>query len=73
MDFKWITAPADVGEAACRFCREITVSKKISKAALHATAIGVYAPYLNGVRLDAAYSLPDGPLITNEFNITATT
>ena len=58
MDFKWITSPTDVGEAACRFCREITVSKKISKAALHATAIGVYAPYLNGVRLGRGILAP---------------
>ncbi len=48
----WITAPVEMGQAACTF--QLTFSllpgKRLRKATLRASAVGVYAPYVNGQR-----------------------
>ena len=47
----WITAPVDCGAAAIEFRRELALDKKVASAQLCASAMGVYALYVNGERL----------------------
>ena len=39
---KWITAPQDMGAAATTFSCRVSPKKKIEKAVLYASAVGVY-------------------------------
>ena len=48
---KWIKSPIDCGVAANSFKKNFTVSKKVICATLYVTALGIYAPHLNGVRV----------------------
>ncbi len=48
---KWITSPQNLYPAAITFQKSFTVEKPIKKATLKASAIGVYAAYINGERV----------------------
>ena len=48
---KWITSPVDFKDAACTFTKEVHIRGKIKKAFLKASAIGIYAPSINGKRV----------------------
>ena len=54
----WITSPIDAGAAAFTYVKEFKISKAIKKATLCASAMGVYAPYLNGARIGNAVLAP---------------
>ncbi len=55
---KWITSPRDAGAAAYTFQKDFTTAKKIASATLYASAMGVYAPYVNGTRVGKAVLAP---------------
>ena len=55
---KWITSPRDAGAAAFTYSKCFALSKKIKKATLYASAMGVYAPYLNSRRVGDAVLAP---------------
>ena len=48
---KWIKAPTDAGVAAHTFRRIINPTSEVKRATLFATAIGIYAVYINGKRI----------------------
>jgi len=48
---KWIKSPVDADVSAHSFKKNFSVAKKPIRATLYATALGIYAPYLNGVRV----------------------
>ncbi|MBR2650104.1 MAG: family 78 glycoside hydrolase catalytic domain, partial [Clostridia bacterium] len=48
---KWITSPRDAGVAAYTYRKEFTARRGIASARLYASAIGVFAPYINGKRV----------------------
>ena len=50
-DAIWIKSPVDTGAAACTFEIKFALNKPVKKATLCATAMGVYAPFLNGKRI----------------------
>ena len=54
----WITAPADLGMAACTFTRELAINKKIKKATAYASAMGVYTFILNGNKVGKGVLAP---------------
>ncbi len=58
MQAKWITSPVDSGAAAYTYQKSFSVEKPIKKATLRATAMGLYAPYLNGKRVGTAVLAP---------------
>ena len=47
----WIKSPVDVGAATVTFCRSFHPSKAVKRATLYATALGVYVPCINGIRV----------------------
>ena len=49
---KWITAASGQGERrpATRLARELEIAKSLRRARLYATALGLYVPFVNGVR-----------------------
>lgn len=47
----WIQSPVNLDGAAMEFRKEFAVEKKVVSATVKATAMGVYALYLNGARL----------------------
>ncbi len=49
---KWITAASGQGERrpATRLARELEIAKPLRHARLYATALGLYVPFVNGVR-----------------------
>ena len=55
---KWITSPKDMGVAVACFCKEFTPKKPIRKATLCASAMGIYALYLNGERVGKGVLTP---------------
>ncbi|MBR3893691.1 MAG: family 78 glycoside hydrolase catalytic domain [Clostridia bacterium] len=55
---KWISAPLDTGSAAVTFRRDVHTEKKITKAELCASALGVYAAFLNGARVGKGVLAP---------------
>jgi len=55
---KWISAPLDTGSAAVTFRRDVHTEKKIAKAELCASALGVYAVFLNGARVGKGVLAP---------------
>ena len=59
-DSKWITAKIDTREAADAFVKVFTVpkGKRVREATLYASALGVYAPYFNGVRIGHGVLMP---------------
>ena len=59
-DAIWITAPRDMDTAACSFQKEFSPAKgkTVKKATLCVSAIGIYATYLNGVRIDRGVLAP---------------
>ena len=54
----WITSPEDLGGAAVSFVKEFAPRKPIKKATMHATAMGLYALYLNGARVGKGVLTP---------------
>ncbi len=50
--YPWITAPVDMGQAVCTFQTSFSLlpGKRLRRATLWATAVGVYVPYINGQR-----------------------
>ncbi|MBO5295373.1 MAG: family 78 glycoside hydrolase catalytic domain, partial [Clostridia bacterium] len=55
---KWITAPRDMGSAVVTFRRDVCTQKKIVKAEISASAMGVYALYVNGNRVGKGVLAP---------------
>ena len=55
---KWITAPHDAGRAAVTFCKAFCPQKSIKKATAYASAMGVYAFFLNGERVGRSVLMP---------------
>ena len=55
---KWITSPVDAGVAAVTFCRDFSPKGKVKQATLCASAMGIYAAYLNGKRLGKGILTP---------------
>ena len=54
----WITSPRDAGAAAFTYVKSFSPEKPIKKAMLSASAMGLYAPYLNGMRIGSAVLAP---------------
>ena len=54
----WITAPCEMGEAACTFTRRLAINKAINKATVYASAMGVYTFILNGKKVGKAVLAP---------------
>lgn len=50
MDSSWVTFPGEPSVAAFTFKKEIRTDKKIKKATVMASALGIYALYVDGVR-----------------------
>ena len=59
-DAIWITAPRDMGVAACTFQKEFSLpaGKSVKKATLCVSAIGIYKTEFNGVRIDRGVLAP---------------
>lgn len=55
---KWIAAPEGDYQGARSFCYGFTPSKAIKKATLYASAMGIYAPFVNGVRVGKGVLAP---------------
>ena len=55
---KWITAPADMGQAAVIFQKKLSLHGEIKKATLLATAMGLYHAYIDGVKIGDALLTP---------------
>ena len=57
---KWITAPQNTNEAADAFVKVFDIAKgrTVKSATLYASALGVYAPYFNGVRVGRGVLMP---------------
>lgn len=55
---KWITAPRDFGAAAYTCEKRFTLKKELKKATVKASAMGVYALFLNGARVGNAVLAP---------------
>ena len=54
----WITSPRDAGEAAFTYRKNFTPAKAVKKATLCASAIGVYALWINGTRVGKGVLTP---------------
>ncbi len=48
---KWITSPTDGGAAALTYRKDFRPAKEVKKATLSVSSLGIYAAYLDGVRL----------------------
>lgn len=55
---KWITAPINQGDAVVCFNRTVQGKRRIRKATVHATAMGVYRFLLNGEKVGKAVLAP---------------
>ena len=55
---KWITAPCDMGTAACTFKKNFAIQGEIKRATLYASAMGIYAPFINGKRIGKGVLAP---------------
>ena len=55
---KWITSPKDAGQAVYTFRKDFCPAKKIKKAMLYASAMGVYTLSLNGARVGKGVLAP---------------
>ena len=55
---KWISAPRDMGSAVVTFRRDVCSQKEIVKAEISASAMGVYALYVNGNRVGKGVLAP---------------
>lgn len=55
---KWITSPKDAESAAFTYRKTFCPKKPIKKATLYASAMGVYALYLNGTRVGKGVLAP---------------
>lgn len=55
---RWITSPRDAGAAVFTYQKSFSPIKPIKKATLFASAIGVYALYLNGSRVGKGVLAP---------------
>ena len=55
---KWIASPRDVGCAAVSFRKDFCSQKQIKKATVSASAMGVYAFFLNGERVGKGILTP---------------
>lgn len=55
---KWIACPKNVGNAAVTFCNSFHPQKTVKRATLYATAMGIYAFYLNGERIGKGVLTP---------------
>jgi alpha-L-rhamnosidase len=59
LDGKWITVPQDLGDIVPVFQKTWSIKKKINRATLLITALGVYEAELNGKRV-SQYVLAPG-------------
>ncbi len=50
-DAKWIKSPINEEEACYTFCKEFAADKKVKKATLEISAMGMYRAYINGVSI----------------------
>ncbi|MBQ2941150.1 MAG: family 78 glycoside hydrolase catalytic domain [Clostridia bacterium] len=57
-DAKWIKAPCDIDDGCFIFSRDFTFDKKVEKATLYVTALGLYRAYLNGKELNLSLFTP---------------
>ena len=57
-DAKWIKAPMEIDDGCFIFKREFTFDKKVEKATLYVTALGLYRAYLNGKELNVSLFTP---------------
>ena len=55
---KWITSPRDAGAAAVTFQKSFRAEKPVKKAALYASAMGIYVPYINGKKVGKGIFAP---------------
>lgn len=55
---QWIKASCDLGEVCPLFSKQFTCSKKLKKATLHITALGVYEATLNRIRVGSFVLAP---------------
>ena len=56
----WITSPTDPGVAAYKFRKIIKTDTEIERATVSASALGIYALYVNGERVGREFSHPAG-------------
>ena len=54
----WITSPRNAGEAAFTYRKDFIPAKAVKKATLCASAIGVYALWINGTRVGKGVLTP---------------
>ena len=47
----WIRSPIDTDAAVITFCRDFSPCKRVKRATLFASALGVYVPFINGNRV----------------------
>ena len=55
---KWITSPVDVGVAASTFSKRLDTKKKIKKATLFASAMGIYNAFIDKKKVSDAVLTP---------------
>ena len=55
---KWITSPVETGAAAITFQRSFQPKSTVKRAELYASALGVYAPFVNGTRVGKGVLAP---------------
>ena len=55
---KWITAPENPGYGAVTYRRSFSLQKPVKKAALNASAMGIYDPRLNGQKVTSSVLNP---------------
>lgn len=55
---KWITSPRNMGSATATFRRDLRTEKSIAKAEITASAMGIYALYVNGGRVGKGVLTP---------------
>jgi len=73
---RWITAPVDMGVAACSFKKKVALRGEILSAVLYVSSIGVYAAYINGQRVGDAVLTPgftsyNKRVLYQEYDLTA--
>lgn len=55
---KWIASPEGDYQGERKFCKCFTPKKAIKKATLYASAMGIYAPFINGARVGKGVLAP---------------
>jgi len=58
MNAKWVTFPGEPSAAAFTFKKEFKANKKIKKATVAASALGIYALYIDGARVGKGVLTP---------------